>query len=75
MNPESRRITIQTVIDEETLLQLDRLMMVEALENNTRISTLSKWVRNLIEDTVNFQPNQDKIESWDPKIIKKLKNK
>ena len=75
MNKESKRKTIQVVVDEETYMRLDRLMMVEALENGTKISTLSKWVRLLIEDTVSFPPTKKKIDQWDSKIIKNIHNK
>jgi len=35
----------------------------------------SAWIRNLIEDTVNFQLNETKLSTWKPNIVKKLKSK
>ena len=75
MNKQVKRKTIQIVIDEETYYKLDRLMMMEALENNTCMSNLSQWVRTLIEDTVNFQINKSKISDYKGELIKQLKSK
>ena len=75
MNKETKRKTIQIVIDEDTYLKLDRLMMMEAIENGTRMSNLSQWVRELIEDTVNYQLNKKKLDDWKPELLKNLKAK
>jgi hypothetical protein len=75
LNKLAKRKTIQIVIDEETYYKLDRLMMMEALENDTRMSSLSQWARNLIEDTVNYQLNKKKLEDWKPSLLKQLKSK
>ena len=75
MNKGTKRKTVQIVIDEDTYLKLDRLMMMEAIENGTRMSNLSQWVRDLIEDTVNYQLNKKKLDVWKPELLKKLKAK
>lgn len=66
---------IQTLIDDKTLLDLNRLIMIEALENGTSIQSKSEWVRNLILDTLNFELNRRKIDNFNPTIIKQIKNK
>lgn len=75
MNKGTKRKTVQIVIDEDTYLKLDRLMMIEAIENGTRMSNLSQWVRDLIEDTVNYQLNKKKLDDWKPELLKALKDK
>jgi len=75
LNKGTKRKTVQIVIDEDTYLKLDRLMMMEAIENGTRMSNLSQWVRDLIEDTVNYQLNKKKLDDWKPELLKKLKAK
>lgn len=50
-------------------------MMMEAIENGTRMSNLSQWVRDLIEDTVNYQLNKKKLDDWKPELLKALKAK
>ena len=74
-NIDFERKTVQIVIDEDTYLKLDRLMMIEAIENGTRMSNLSQWVRDLIEDTVNYQLNKKKLDNWKPELLKALKDK
>tara|TARA_R110001632_G_scaffold25598_2_gene70077 strand:- start:1612 stop:1839 length:228 start_codon:yes stop_codon:yes gene_type:complete len=75
LNKGTKRKTVQIVIDEDTYLKLDRLMMMEAIENGTRMSNLSQWVRDLIEDTVNYQLNKKKLDDWKPELLKALKAK
>ena len=69
-----KKKTIQIVISEETFLQIDRLMMMEALESNTKMKTLSAWCRELLEDTVSFETNKRKLNQWDASVLKKLKS-
>jgi len=66
---------VQTLVDDDTLKRLNRLIMIEALENDTPIKGKSEWLRELIIDTLNFEPNKRKIEKFNPKIIKRIKNK
>lgn len=66
---------IQALVDDKTLLDLNRLIMIEALENGTSIPSKSEWVRNLILDTLNFELNRQKIDNFNPTIIKQIKNK
>ena len=69
------RKTLQTIIDEETYIKLQRLLVLESIENDTKMQTVSTWIRTLIEDTVDWEFNKLKLEGWNPKLIKKLKNK
>jgi len=66
---------VQVLLDEETFDKLQKLIMLEAVENNEPMLGKSAWVRNLIEDTVNFQLNKEKLAGWKPGILKKLKSK
>ena len=66
---------IQTLLDEETLLKLNRLIMMDAFENNTPIKGKSEWLRDLIIDTVEFQTNKQMISEWKPELIKQIKQK
>ena len=66
---------VQVLLDEETFDKLQKLIMLEAVENNEPMLGKSAWVRNLIEDTVNFQLNKQKLAGWKPGILKKLKSK
>lgn len=66
---------IQCLVDEDTLKKLNRLIMMDALKNDTPIQTRSSWLRKLIEDTVEFETNKLMIEEWNPKIIKQIRNK
>tara|TARA_R110000822_G_scaffold65772_1_gene160910 strand:+ start:2630 stop:2833 length:204 start_codon:yes stop_codon:yes gene_type:complete len=66
---------VQVLLDEETIDKLQKLIMLEAVENNEPMLGKSAWVRNLIEDTVNFQLNKEKLAGWKPGILKKLKSK
>ena len=66
---------IQTLVDEPTLLKLNRLIMMDAFKNNTPIKGRSEWLRELITDTVEFQTNKQMISEWTPSIIKQIKSK
>jgi len=67
--------TVQVLLDEETLDKLQKLIILESVENNLPMPSKSAWIRNLIEDTVNFQLNETKLSTWKPNIVKKLKSK
>lgn len=67
--------TVQVLLDEETLDKLQKLIILESVENNIPMPSKSAWVRNLIEDTINFQLNESKLSTWKPNIIKQLKSK
>ena len=69
-----KKKTIQIVISEETFLQIDRLIMMEALETNSRMKTISSWCRELLEDTVAFESNKKKLDQWSGDVLKKLKS-
>jgi hypothetical protein len=58
---------IQTLLDDDTLQKLNRLIMIEAFEKGEAPKGKSQWIRELIEDTVNFEPNLKKIEEYKPK--------
>ena len=66
---------LQVLVDTDTFDKINRLMMMEALQNERAIQTKSAWLRDLIEDTVNFQLNKNKIEDWRKELIKELKSK
>lgn len=67
--------TVQVLLDEETLDKLQKLIILESVENDAPMPSKSAWIRNLIEDTVNFQLNETKLSTWKPNIVKKLKSK
>jgi len=67
--------TVQVLLDEETLDKLQKLIILESVENDVPMPSKSAWIRNLIEDTVNFQLNETKLSTWKPNIVKKLKSK
>ena len=75
MNKPIYNKMVQVLLDEETFDKLQKLIMLEAVENNEPMLGKSAWVRNLIEDTVNFQLNKKKLAGWKPGILKKLKSK
>lgn len=75
MNKPIYNKMVQVLLDEETFDKLQKLIMLEAVENNEPMLGKSAWVRNLIEDTVNFQLNKQKLAGWKPGILKKLKSK
>ena len=75
MNKPIYNKMVQVLLDEETIDKLQKLIMLEAVENNEPMLGKSAWVRNLIEDTVNFQLNKEKLAGWKPGILKKLKSK
>ena len=52
---------VQALITEDTLAKLHRLILIEATEKNEIPKGKSEWLRNLIEDTVNFELNKKKI--------------
>ena len=58
---------IQTLLDDETLAKLNRLIMIDALEQGTAPKGKSQWLRELIEDTVNFEPTLKKINNYNPR--------
>jgi len=66
---------LQVLVDTDTFDKINRLMMMEALQNERAIQTKSAWLRDLIEDTVNFQLNKSKIGDWRKELIKELKSK
>lgn len=74
---EQQRNTVhlQVLISEDTMQKLNRLILMEAIENDTPVQTKSAWLRNLIEDTVDYELNAKKIEEWNPKMIKQIRNK
>ena len=54
---------------------MQRLIMMDALERDEPMKGMSAWVRDLIEDTVNFQINKSKIADYKGELIKQLKAK
>lgn len=66
---------VQALVDEETLSKLHKLIIMDALENGTPVKGKSQWLRELIEDTVNYELNAKKIEAFNPSIFKQIKNK
>ena len=63
------------MLDEETHTKMQRLIMMDALEQDEPMKGMSAWVRDLIEDTVNFQINKSKIADYKGELIKQLKAK
>jgi len=57
---------VQTLLDDETLLKLNRLIIIDALEKGETPKGKSQWLRELIEDTVNYEPTLKRIESYKP---------
>lgn len=55
---------LQVLIDEQTFIKLNKLIAAEAMEKGTRIPSLSKWCRELITDTVDFELNKRKIDGF-----------
>ena len=66
---------IQVLIDEDTLSKLNKLIIMDALENDTPVKGKSQWLRELIEDTVNYELNNKKIEQYNKDTIKQIKRK
>ena len=66
---------IQVLLDDDTYGKMQRLIMMEALDKDEPIKGKSGWIRELIEDTVNFQINKSKIEDYKLELIKKIKSK
>lgn len=67
---------LQIMVSPETLNKLNKLIAADALAKGTRMKTLSGWVRELIEDTIEFEINKKMIEEFDIKRdIKKIKSK
>jgi hypothetical protein len=64
---------VQTLLSEDTLNDLNRLIMMEALENGTPPKGKSEWIRILIEETIEY--NKTKIDSWNKDMIKQIKSK
>lgn len=56
---------VQTLLDDETLAKLNRLIAAEAFEKGIAPKGKSEWLRELITDTINFELNQKKIEEVD----------
>ena len=67
--------SVQVMLDEETHTKMQRLIMMDALERDEPMKGMSAWVRDLIEDTVNFQINKSKIADYKGELIKQLKAK
>jgi len=67
--------TVQVMLDEETHTKMQRLIMMDALEQDEPMKGMSAWVRDLIQDTVNFQINKSKIADYKGELIKQLKAK
>ena len=67
--------SVQVMLDEETHTKMQRLIMMDALEQDEPMKGMSAWVRDLIEDTVNFQINKSKIADYKGELIKQLKAK
>ena len=57
---------VQTLLDDETLAKLNRLIIIDALEKGETPKGKSQWLRELIEDTVNYPATLKKIESYKP---------
>ena len=58
---------IQVLIDEDTMAKLNRLILVDAFERGEKPKSNSGWLRELIEETVNFEPTAKKIEEYNPR--------
>lgn len=43
---------LQVLVDDEMLQQLNRLIMIEAFQNNQKPKSASAYVRNLIEERI-----------------------
>ena len=67
--------SVQVMLDEETHTKMQRLIMMDALDKDEPMKGMSAWVRDLIEDTVNFQINKSKIADYKGELIKQLKAK
>ena len=71
-----KEFKVQVLLDEETFVKLNKLIGAEALENGTRIPSLSKWCRTLITDTIEWEFNKKKIDNFSMKRdIKNISNK
>jgi len=57
---------VQTLLDDDTLAKLNRLILIDALEKGEAPKGKSQWLRELIEDTVNYELNKKKIENFKP---------
>ena len=57
---------LQTLIDDDTLAKLNRLIMLDALDKGEAPKGKSQWLRELIEDTVNFAPTLKRIQEYKP---------
>ena len=66
---------VQVLLDEDTFTKMQRLIMMDSLENDEPMKGMSGWLRDLIEDTVNFQINKSKIADYKGELIKQLKSK
>ena len=66
---------IQVLVQQDTIEKLDALIMMDALHKGTPIPTRSKWLRDLIEDTLAFEINKKMIEEWRPEMIRHIKPK
>lgn len=64
---------VQTLLSEDTLNDLNKLIMMEALETGTAPKGKSEWIRILIEETVEY--NKTKIDNWNKDMIKQIKSK
>ena len=58
---------VQALIDKDTLSKLNRLILIDAIEDGAVPKSKSEWLRTLIEETVNFEPTLKKIENFNPK--------
>ncbi len=66
MKKKYTKNVIQCLIDDDTLLKLNRLIAIDAFENGEKPKGKSEWLRLLIEDTVNFEPTLNKIKNYKP---------
>ena len=57
---------VQTLLDDDTLFKLNRLILMDALEKGEATKGKSQWIRELIEDTVNYELNKKKIDNYKP---------
>ena len=64
MKSKINRKKVQVLISEETYIKLNKLIGAEAIENGTKIPSISAWCRDLIEDTINFEYNKKKIKDF-----------
>ena len=58
---------IQTLLDDDTLQKLNRLILIDAFEAGTAPKGKSEWIRDLIVDTVNYPSTLKKIKEYTPK--------